>query len=693
MQDKRHDWIYDLETYPNIFTMCVVRDDKKEAFVFEISDRKDQSKEMRSFLKRLYNNKDRMVGFNNLGFDYIIIHEFLRSKSFGYNEAYDLASDIIGAMKQDDRFAFYIPEHKHFIQQVDLFKIHHFDNKARMTSLKMIEFNMRSNTIEDLPFEVGTELNDEQKDILIHYNKHDVKETLKFYYESLTEIKFREDLSVKYKKNFINFNDTKIGKEYFIDNLEKALPGSCYDYSTGRRQLRQSKRPDGINLGEVVFDYINFERDEFKAVVNWLNNQTIKQTKGVFTDILESDLGEELASFSNLRTKRQRFNSKPQQRSIDKFLREKPLGWIEEKTLKSKKVSYWKNWNVADNLNVVVDGFQFDFGTGGIHGSIPNCIFKSDDEYIIKDLDVASYYPNLAISNNLFPEHLSKNFCDIYLDVYNQRKEFPKKKFPSENKMLKLALNGVYGDSNNKFSPFYDPKYTMSITINGQLLLCLLAERLMKINDLTLIQVNTDGLTVKIKRSELSKLYEVTEWWQKLTKLELEEADYSAMYIRDCNNYIAVYTNGDVKRKGAYQYSDLGWHQNQSMLVVPKAVEHKLLGRGEIRDFIINHDDPWDFMLRTKVPRSSRLVSVDDDGNETLQQNICRYYACTTGEYLVKIMPPLPKEPDKERRIGIDSGWKVKICNDFNRDFDGNIDYEYYIEAANKLVNPILGID
>ena len=52
-------------------------------------------------------------------------------------------------------------------------------------------------------------------------------------------------------------------------------------------------------------------------------------------------------------------------------------------------------------------------------------------------------------------------------DVYNQRKSFAKG--TAENAMLKLALNSVYGDSNNKYSVFYDPKYTMNITINGQL--------------------------------------------------------------------------------------------------------------------------------------------------------------------------------------------------------------------------------
>ena len=105
-------------------------------------------------------------------------------------------------------------------------------------------------------------------------------------------------------------------------------------------------------------------------------------------------------------------------------------------------------------------------------------------------------YPNIAISNRVYPEHLTEKFCDIYEDVYNQRKSFAKG--TAENAMLKLALNSVYGDSNNKYSVFYDPKYTMNITINGQLSLCLLAEKLLTIEGLKIIQVNTDGVTVVV---------------------------------------------------------------------------------------------------------------------------------------------------------------------------------------------------
>ena len=142
-----------------------------------------------------------------------------------------------------------------------------------------------------------------------------------------------------------------------------------------------------------------------------------------------------------------------------------------------------------------------------------------------------------------------------------------------------------------------------------------------------------------------------------------------------------------IKRKGAYQYEDLGWHQNQSSLVIPRAAEAFMLSGTPIREFIENHlkqGNIFDFMLRTKVDRSSKLVLELDDGTESEQQRICRYYPSKQGGKLVKIMKPLEGNTEY-RRIGIDTAWKVKTCNSM-KDFDGDIDFDYYVSEVEKLI-------
>lgn len=683
------DWVYDIETYPNCFTFTAICADNSRTHVYECSSRKNDVSQLFEFLDMLHDKKHRMVGFNNKGFDYPVLHELLevRAKAVTVSgkavakKAYKVAQNLISVQAEHNNIRL-----KEYVKQVDLFKIHHFDNKARATSLKMIEFNMKSDSIEDLPFPVGTELTDSEIDVLLKYNMHDVVKTLDFYNISLNLIRFRDELSKKYRRDFTNHNDTKIGKDYFIMQLEKTMPDSCYKKdSTGKKVINQTKRPL-IAIKDCLFTYYDFQRPEFQAIFEWFKKQTITETKGVFSDITEDKL-ERVAMFADMNIMRKKFKAEQIDEELAAFKAAYPAGWIDKVELKAKKkgqpvYSYWYCWHEAETLNVMVDGFRFDFGTGGIHGSVSSCIVAESDTHQLIDADVSSMYPNIAIANRVYPEHLTDRFCDIYKDVYEQRKSYPKTS--AENAMLKLALNGVYGDSNNQYSPFYDPQYTMTITINGQLSLCLLAEKLLAIDGLSLVQVNTDGVTVLCPRNMMDKYNTICEAWQQQVGLQLEYANYSKMIIRDVNNYLAFYIDGKVKRKGAYQYEGLGWHQNQGGLVIPMAAEANMIYGTDIKDFVQNHKDMYNFMLRTKVPRNSKLMLVMDDGTEIQQQNICRYYACKDGGKLVKIMPALIAGGE-DRRLSIDSSWNVKTCNNI-KDFGNDIDYDYYIAEAEKLV-------
>jgi len=625
------DYIYDIETYPNVFTLTIEHCVNAQRVVFEISPWRNDSAAIIGYLRELKNTNSRMVGFNNLGFDYPIIHKLINMGSSDARTLYDFGQSIINSQNSDNRWRYQVRVSDRHVEQIDLFKIHHFDNRARSASLKMIEFNMRSDNIKDLPFPVGQELNQHQIDTLKQYNAHDVEQTKLFYHKSFAMIEFREQLSAKYKKDFLNHSDIKIGKDYFIMKLEQHGV-QCYEFGVNGRKPRQTPRAN-LALKDCIFPWINFTNPRFTKVLEFLKSQTITETKNVFKGLVAT-----------------------------------------------------------------VDGFDFHFGLGGIHGSIESSAISGDDDYTIQDWDVESYYPSIAIANNLKPEHLSDDFCKIYADLKKQRTSIDKSN--PVNKMLKLALNGVFGDSNSKFSVFYDPKFTMSITLNGQLLLCMLAERLMSIESLSLIQINTDGLTVRFKKTVQSQVDNVCHYWEHQTLLKMEQKMYHCMFIRDVNNYIAVIEQPsprllqNIKRKGAYEF-ERQWYQNTSAMVVPKAAQMVLVYGFKIRDAVINNDGIMDFMLLAKVPRKSKLCSTDADGADTILQNTCRYYVAKDGERLFKLMPPTPKmlqEGKTEyRRIGINTSYLVQECNDMpdERSIRLNIDYDFYINEVEKL---ILGI-
>jgi hypothetical protein len=594
---------YDCETYKNVFILCAQVCDSPFRYYFEISEWRNDSRQLIEWVRTL----DTMYGFNNLGFDYPVLHTLIR---MGKSDAYTVYEKAQQIIQSEDRFANMIYPSDRVVKQIDLFKIHHFDNKARTTNLKALEFNMRMDNISDLPFPVGSSLTQEQVAVLRDYCFHDVAATEQFRLASLDQIRFREELTRKHGRDFMNHNDTKIGAEIFQMELEK-VGVQCYDYGANGRQPRQTER-DFIPLKECVPQWINFNIPEFQRIKEFFSSQNVTETKGVFKDVVAR-----------------------------------------------------------------VGGIDFAYGSGGLHASVENKSFIADDDWMIYDVDVTSLYPSIAIEHGHYPEHLGPRFVEVYHDLRTQRIGY--KKGSAENAMLKLALNGVYGKSNDKFSIFYDPFFTMKITLGGQMMISLLAERLLSVPDLHIIQVNTDGITVKMKRAVKPAVDAVCQQWEQETRLTLESVEYSKMVIRDVNNYIALKTNGEVKRKGCYEWNTL-WHQDASALIVPKVAEQVLIYDKPLRQTVMEWPDRMDFMQRIKVPRNGFLRWGDDT-----VQNTTRYYVSVGGKPLVKWLPPTAKKPDQWRSFSVESGWTVQVCNDI-KDAVLPINIEYYCQEIEKLV-------
>jgi hypothetical protein len=604
-------WIYDIETYPNVFTIALERADTQETASFEISDRVNDSKKIIAFLNQ---NVDQMIGFNNLGFDYPVLHMLLTMGFSNAKTLYDKAQAIIDSQSGGGYdFTHLIPSWKHIHPQLDLFKIHHFDNKSRKTSLKALQFAMRMDTLEDLPFDVGVPLTDDQIDELKKYNAHDVYATKLFYHHTLPMIEFREKLSEKSGFNYTNHSDTAIGKRFFITALTEAGI-QCYDEN---RKPRQTPRPF-IDLKNCIAPWIKFKHEGLEKIRLWLLDQTITETKSVF-----------------------------------------------------KK------------LSTEVRGAKVVFGLGGIHASINNAIVRADDETLIIDLDVASYYPNVAIANRFYPEHLTHLFCDVYENLFEIRKGHAKGTV--DNGGYKLALNAVYGDSNNPRSPFFDPLFTMRVTLNGQLFLCKLIDLLLKIESLQVIQMNTDGITVSVAKVDEDRFNKIVDNWQQQLRLVMERTDYQTMWVRDVNTYMALSTSGKLKKKGAYAH-EIEWHKDHSALVVPQVAELALTKGAPIRKTIESWENPYDFLILIKANRGHRLSLADDERTQNREfiQRVSRYYVADGGQYLWKHMPPL-KDKTEERVNAVEKGWKVHVCNDIKDFGKYPIDYDYYVEEVEKL--------
>lgn len=703
--------IYDVEVLPNVFTFTGLSESSGKIYQFEISPRKNEYRKFITWINNLkLQPEPMMIGFNNIHYDYPIIHHLIKNirnvdnAKHITNELYKKSQAIFNAKSP---FEHTVWDNQHLIPQMDLFKIHHFDNKARSTSLKRLQFNMRLKSIQE--FEVPFNERVRKSSVINHllkYNDHDVVSTFEFKKVSQTHIDFRLDMSNKYEKSFNNYNDTKIGEELMtmllIDEVGEDIIYT--ENELGKRVKRKTIR-DVMPVKDLLFEYVKFKTPEFQKILDFMKELKVFVIDGKF----KWNENDDFVSGSN--------KLKTLKKELTTAKKDLKKGLISDDELEELKqsVDYYSDKYADHDITCELNGFEFVFGKGGLHGSLNNTFVDSENNKIILDIDVTSYYPSIGIENNLYPEHLTESFCPVYAQQKERRMQFAKGTV--ENKGLKLLLNGAYGKTNSEFSVFYDPLYTVTTTINGQLMLCMLWEELLRVPNCKLIQANTDGITIQFDNIPESKklVKQVCRKWEKLTKLNLEYAVYNRMWIRDGNNYIAEYKDGKLKSKGAYLYSSLyhgqdetdgvEWHKDHSMIIVKKAVEAELVYGIPAYKFIADHEDLYDFFLCTNVPRSSKLYIGDGivDGrtvkskkipsklsvlNDEIQR-VTRYLITKSQDSLTKEMPPIKGSVNK-RYSRINAGYNVTVCNDIvSEDInDYDINYQFYIDEAEKLLEP-----
>jgi hypothetical protein len=347
--------------------------------------------------------------------------------------------------------------------------------------------------------------------------------------------------------------------------------------------------------------------------------------------------------------------------------------------------------------SIVFYGNTYSFMKGGLHTENKPKIFEADDEYEIIDWDVTSYYPAIIINNGRYPAHLGKEFLRGYTKMFERRLELkPKAKKDKKIKgivaALKLAVNSVYGKSSDMQSWIYDKQLTMFTCITGELSLLMLIE-MYELNDINIISANTDGVTIKVHKNKLEDMRKINTWWENLTSYELEKTDYSKITFSTVNDYLAIKTDGEIKKKGDF-LTDFELHKNKSARIVPIALEAYYVHDIPISDTICNHNNIYDFCLRQKSSKDFHYEGWNRaTGEKTIYNKLIRYYVSNTGEKLLKV-----KNPECDSNAAdvsqVEAGeWVCTVCNHLPSSTDvatAGINYDYYIEKAERIINKIL---
>lgn len=629
-------YVHDIEVYPNFFSDTIINYRKDETFVFEISERRNDFIPICNFFM---NNPMYLIGWNSKHYDdphiFMMIKRFKQlryeSAEFINQELYSLTQTIID---KEERHGYYFPPYDVNIGQVDLFlywsKLIRTDKKVNLKSaMSLIDYP----NIQDLPYAPGTWLTPDQMQDVVEYNYNDTHGTKMLAAKMKDDMNLKFLTSKKYNGNYLSMDGVNMG----IDILKKEYAGEVgIDPKTIEPiPCLQSY----VNLGEIIDPSVKFE--------------TVQMKKG-----------------------------------LDNFRQyDAPT---------SKKVDKTRKWQ----NKVLLGGNLYVFGLGGLHTKDQSDLIRPRENSEIWAIDATSYYPHLTFVKGYYPSHLDPVFVELYKDKYYTRLDAKRKAAEAEargekdndsdmiNRLYKLLLNGYTGNLKSPYSWVYDPIANLKITINGQLFMAMLAEKL-HLAGFDIISANTDGVETHVPINRKEEAKEIVKWWEDYVGIPMEIDKYKLIMRRSGNHYAAIDDRGKVKAKGdlIVNPSLFLFHANK-FLVIPKAVHAYFKEGVDTIDFITNHKNIFDFCWTPRVSKKAYDVL----WNDKPQQGTNRIYVSKKGKYLYKRKKSDNSLHNMLKGYAVqmyNTQYRVNIAGTDYHIFPNDINYDFYINAAEELIRTI----
>ena len=604
--------VYDIEIFPNCFSLTIKNTETKEFQFFELSDRKNNLVDLVPlFLDKRYI----FCGYNNIHYDNPIVNFIIEYKEtikkstrldIEYN-LFQLSQTIIkGDLEKWKKW-----KYANNFETLDLLTML-FSQKLRV-GLKEMQVTMKYSNVQEYDGNFEAPIPEEDIPKMIQYNINDVNSTEELLYRCENDIKLRLNIEEEYGIKALNKDGVNLGMEILKTKYLEKTHKTWNDIKDLRSPCNK------IALNEIILPFIKFDNPILKDLLNEMKQQVVSPDRKGY------------------------------------------------------------------NKHFLMDNLEYSVGVGGIHSVNKPSIFIAKEDEIISDVDVASLYPSLIIEYGFYPPHLGKEFLEVYKGIKDERIEAKHNGNKLKNLTLKLSINGLSGNLQSEFSWCYSPKTVMRIRINGQLLLLMLAEKLISIG-CQIIQANTDGLFVLRKKKDEQKFKEACKWWENLTKLELEEDRFERFYQFAINDYLGVlegYKDSKnpklLKKKGLFIDSvTLG--KGMQPMIIPKAINANLADNIPVEETIRNCKDINEFITYQKVDKKFTVQYMNK-----FITHINRYYVSTNGGYLYKCEVEDGKIV-KFANMLTASG--VTLCNDITaiKEFPKNINYKYYIKEANKIL-------
>ena len=356
----------------------------------------------------------------------------------------------------------------------------------------------------------------------------------------------------------------------------------------------------------------------------------------------------------------------------------------------------------AESFTTYLFDNDVSYGNGGIHSVYKPCVYvESNDEWLLMNIDATSYYPSMLIQFDCLSRAVQNK--EIFINIFKERirikhKEHKTEEDESAQKAYKLVLNTTFGASGNKFIDLYDPHLCTRTCRLGQIFLTALAHKLYKtIPYIKIIQTNTDGILIYVKKIYYDKVKQLMQEWTDVSGINMEEDQVDKIWQRDVNNYLLVMRDGKVKCKGGWLNTD--FHRpgyvtvgSRSAFVSAKAAKEWFLNGTNVVDTILKDRDIGDFVMScTKGPSYSYVVQKMSDGSENRLFK-CNRVIATKDRKVGKIYKIKRYKGNLSYTQMASIPDYCKLINEDLTTYDFNevkkeIDYIYYVQRAIELIN------
>lgn len=599
-------YVYDIEVFPNVFHCTVKNSETGQLYMFEISQRKNQLDELVQF----FHTVNEQYNWNDL---YTTDIQLNTDKMFcGYNN-----------LHYDNAIINYIIDYYNVMKYkgcrticrsiFNLSKVITTSSEDNIDAWKKWKYATYFESFDLLTMLYSNKLRVGLKEMQVTMQYKNVQEFVCDWRADLPEKEI--DSMIEYNINDVNSTEELLNRCKKDVDLRIAIED---EYKV--RVLSK----DGVNIGMKILTQKYLE----KTGQTWWDIKDLRSPMSVIP------LKDVILPFIK----------------YDSPILQKVLSDMKQQIVSPGRKGYENKF--------VFEGLRYSVGVGGIHSvNDPEIIIPREDEMLI-DIDVASLYPSMLIEYEFYPKHLGKEFLEVYRQIKDERIEAKHKGDKVKNETLKLALNGLSGNLQNEHNFCYSPFAAMQIRINGQLLLLMLAEKLTQIG-CRIVQANTDGLFVLLKKSVYDQVNKICKDWEQLTRLTLEEDRFKAMYQYAINDYFAITEDNKVKEKGMF-ITTVKLGKGLTPKIIPKAVINFFKDGVPVEDTIKGCKDIRDFLMSEKTGKQWHVEYMNKE-----QQRTNRFYASTDGGYLWK--------------------WKGGDIEEDNYVWDNNI--QSYKEQGKRIVN------